>query len=156
MDIAMIVRKMNEKDADAVNAICMVSFLHSVADTLSEEGKTTFSNIAASNAFLDRLKGDNIILVAESDGQIEGVIELKEGCHIAMLFINPERQKKGIGRKLLSSVLNYAKVETVTVSASLPSVTAYEKYGFERKGETAESAGLVYQPMEIKLNESLK
>lgn len=148
----MIVRRMEEKDVEAVSATCMASFLRSVADTLSEEGVSTFSNIAASHAFLDRMKGDNLILVAEKDGKIEGVIELKEGCHVAMLFIIPERQKKGIGRKLLSSALNHAKFETVTVSASLPSVPAYEKYGFECKGEVGESAGLLYQPMEIKLN----
>lgn len=150
----MIVREMEEKDLEAVSATCMASFLQSVAGTLSEEGVSTFSKIAASNAFLDRMKGDNLMLVAENDGRIEGVIELKEGRHVAMLFINPERQKKGIGRKLLSSALHYAKVETVTVSASLSSVPAYEKYGFECKGEAGESAGLAYQPMEIKLNKA--
>ncbi|WP_037072457.1 GNAT family N-acetyltransferase [Psychromonas arctica] len=147
---------MDEKDVEAVSAICIVSFLRSIADTLSKEGISTFSTIAASNAFLDRMKGDNLILVAEDDGKIEGVIELKEGRHVAMFFISPERQKKGIGRKLLSSVLNHAKVETVTVKASLSSVPAYEKYRFERKGETGESADLVYQPMELKLNKALK
>ncbi|ETX11728.1 acetyltransferase [Marinomonas ushuaiensis DSM 15871] len=149
----MIIRKLEEEDLEAVNAICMDSFLQSVAGSLSDEGITTFSNIAACDAFLGRMKGDNLILVAESDEKIEGVIELKEGRHIAMLFILPERQKNGIGRKLLLSALSYAKTETVTVSASLSSVTAYEKYGFERSGEVDESAGLVYQPMEIKLNE---
>lgn len=152
----MIIRKMDEKDVDAVSAICIDSFLRSIADTLSKEGISTFSTIAASNAFLDRMKGDNLMLVAENNGKIEGVIELKEGRHVAMFFISPEHQKNGIGRKLLSSVLNHAKVETVTVKASLSSVPAYEKYRFERKGEAGESAGLVYQPMELKLNKPLK
>lgn len=148
----MIVRKMDVKDIEAVSAICCASFSHSIADTLSEEGKETFANIAANNAFLGRMKGDNLMLVSENDKKIEGIIELKEGRHIAMLFISPDRQKKGIGRNLLSSALKHAKVDTVTVSASLSSILAYEKYGFECKGEAKESAGLVYQPMEIKLN----
>jgi GNAT superfamily N-acetyltransferase len=50
-----------------------------------------------------------------------------------MLFIRPGSQKIGIGKKLLISVLHHAKVETVTVNASLSSVTAYENYGFECK-----------------------
>lgn len=153
--ILMIIRKMKEKDLDAVSATCMNSFLASVADTLSNEGILTFTNIAKSNAFLDRMKKDNLILVAEKDGKIEGVIELKEGRHIAMLFVNPECQKEGIGRKLLSSAMNYAKVKTVTVSASLSSVPAYEKYGFECKGEASESAGLAYQPMEIEFDKAM-
>ncbi|WP_299494414.1 GNAT family N-acetyltransferase [uncultured Shewanella sp.] len=149
----MIIREMEEKDLDAVSAICMHSFLASVADTLSDEGVLTFTNIATSNAFFDRMKGDNLMLVAEKGEKIEGVIELKEGRHIAMLFISPKHQKEGIGRKLLSSVMHYAKVKTVTVSASLSSVPVYEKYGFQCKGDASESAGLAYQPMEMKLKQ---
>lgn len=33
----MIVRKMEEKDLEAVSAICLASFFQSVADTLSDE-----------------------------------------------------------------------------------------------------------------------
>lgn len=131
----MVIRKVEEKDVEAVSATCMASFLRSVAGTLSEEGISTFSNIAASSAFLDRVKGDNLMLVAEKDGKIEGVIELKEGRHVAILL----------------TALTHAKVEAVTVSASLSSVHAYEKYGFECKGETGKSAGLVYQAMVLKL-----
>ncbi|WP_249331906.1 GNAT family N-acetyltransferase [Pseudoalteromonas rubra] len=38
---------------------------------------------------------------------------------------------------------------------SLPSVGAYQKYGFELAGEVAESGGLVYQPMEATLPQPL-
>ena len=152
----MNIREIAEKDIEAVSAVCLASFSESVAGTLSEEGVSTFSKIAASDAFLTRMKEDNAMLVAERDGEIEGVIELKEGRHIAMLFVEPKKQMKGIGRVLLSSVLSYARVGTVTVSASLPSVPAYRKYGFKCKGEIAESSGLVYQPMEIELNKSIQ
>lgn len=148
----MEVRIIEDKDIEAVSAICMASFSKSVAGTLSEDGASTFSKIAASDAFLNRMREDNLILVAESDEVIKGVIELKEGRHVAMLFIEPEHQKKGIGRKLLSSALCHARESTVTVSASLTSVPAYRKFGFKCKGDIGESAGLVYQPMEIVLN----
>lgn len=67
----MIIRKMEERDIEAVSATCMASFWQSVAGTLSEEGILTFSKIAASSAFLDRMKGDNLMLVAEVDGKME-------------------------------------------------------------------------------------
>ncbi|MCP8687302.1 GNAT family N-acetyltransferase [Marinobacterium sedimentorum] len=147
----MNIREIDEKDLEDVSAICIASFSVSVAGTLSDEGVSAFLKIAASDAFLNRMKEDNVMLVAECDGRIEGVIELKEGRHVAMLFVDHEHQKKGIGRMLLSSALHYVRADTVTVRASLPSVPAYRKYGFECKGDIAESAGLVYQPMEIKL-----
>ncbi|WP_296047698.1 GNAT family N-acetyltransferase [uncultured Alteromonas sp.] len=151
----MVIRKLEEKDLEAVSAICMSAFFNSVAGTLTDEGVATFSKIAACDAFFDRMKGDTVMLVAESGEIIEGVIELKESRHVAMFFIRPERQKSGIGRKLLSSVLSHASGETVTVSASLSSVAAYEKYGFECTGGVGESAGLVYQPMELKFNKAM-
>jgi hypothetical protein len=43
-------------------------------------------------------------------------------------------------------------VETVTVNASRSSVAAYEKCRFDCNCEVGNSAGLAYQPMEIKLN----
>ncbi len=152
----MIIREIEEKDIEAVSAVCLASFLKSVAGTLSEEGILTFSKIAASPAFIERMKEDNLMLVAECGGEIEGVIELKEGRHVAMLFVKPEKQMKGIGRKLLSSALSHARFCNVTVNASLSSVPAYKKYGFELKGNIAESAGLVYQPMEIEFNNSMQ
>lgn len=72
-----------------------------------------------------------------------------------MLFIDPKQQRKGIGKKLILCALAHARCSTVTVSASLSSITAYKSFGFKCKGEVAESAGLVYQPMEIVLNNSI-
>ena len=152
----MNIRKIKEEDLEAVSAVCMNSFLESVASTLSEEGNSTFSKIAASDAFLKRMYEDNLMLVAECDGKVEGVIEFKKGRHVAMLFVQPEHQRKGIGRKLLSSALVYARVGTVTVKASLPSVPMYRKYGFKSEGDIGESAGLVYQPMELELNKPIQ
>lgn len=141
------IREMHDRDVDAVSAICMAAFSQAVADTLSDEGVATFSNIAATNAFLDRMQGDNRLLVAENHGTIVGVIELKEGRHVAMFFVSPGCQQQGIGRMLLRAALEHARVDTVTVSASLSSVPAYKKYGFVCRGDSAESAGLIYQPM---------
>lgn len=152
----MAVREMKERDVEAVSAICIDSFSQSVAGTLPEEGVLTFLKIATASAFIERMKGDNLMFVAETGENIDGVIELKEGRHIAMLFVNPDCQRNGIGRMLLSSALDYVRVGTLTVKASLPSVPAYEKYGFVRKGGPGESEGLIYQPMEFELNKSMQ
>jgi len=152
----VIIRKLEEKDLKAVSAICMAAFSKSVAGALSAEGISTFTKVAQVDAFHNRMHEDNLMLVAEYEGKVEGIIELKEGRHVAMLFVDPEQQQKGIGRKLLFSALSYARVESVTVKASLPSVPAYRKYGFKCKGDVSESAGLVYQPMEIELSTSIQ
>lgn len=150
----MIIRDMKECDTEGVSHVCLDAFSESVASSLSDEGIATFTAIASPDAFAERMKADNRMLVAEGkNSAILGVIELKEGRHIAMLFVTPSQQKGGIGRKLLTAVLRNTRSETVTVSASLSSVPAYQKYGFKPKGDVGEFSGLVYQPMEISANQ---
>lgn len=148
----MTIREMTEKDLDRVSAICIESFMESVAASLSEQGISTFKEIALSNAFSSRMQEDNMMLVSEEGNQLNGVIELKKGCHVAMLFVDPKHQNKGVGRKLISAALNHVRTDILTVKASLSSVPAYVKYGFECKGDAAESEGLIYQLMELELN----
>jgi len=148
----MIIREMKASDAEAVCKICLDAFTDAVAGSLSDEGIATFAGIASADAFAERMKADNRMLVAEGEnGEIVGVVELKEGRHIAMLFVTPSQQKNGIGRQLLMSALKHARLDVVTVSASLASVPAYQNYGFKLAGKVGESSGLVYQPMEIQV-----
>ncbi|MCL1123649.1 GNAT family N-acetyltransferase [Shewanella surugensis] len=90
-----------------------------------------------------------------------GLLELKENKHIAMLFLCPSVQRKGLGRALIAAVCQHAwqhsststqvdrvpQRDPLTVSASLTSVPAYMRYGFKVAGEIAESEGLKFQPM---------
>ena len=152
----MSVKKIEQQDLARVSSICMAAFMHSVAPSLSNEGIDTFRGIASVESFSTRAKGDNTILVFEDEGIVKGVIELKEGRHVAMLFVDPESQKEGIGSKLIASVMAYAVTDTITVSASLNSVPAYLKYGFVCSGEPDEKSGLKYQPMALELHNSSK
>ena len=147
----MPIRPLTHDDLPRASALCMDVFLLAVAPSLSAQGIETFSKVAAAQAFADRMQGDNLILVYVADGAISGLIELKEGRHVAMLFVAPDSQRKGIGMHLMNAALEHAKAEVLTVKASLSSVAAYESYGFVQSGDVGEFAGLVYQPMEKKL-----
>lgn len=70
---------------------------------------------------------------------------------MAMLFVSPVWQRNGVGKRLVNAALEQARTNVVTVSASLSSVAAYERYGFALAGEVGELAGLIYQPMEKRL-----
>ncbi|QLF94719.1 GNAT family N-acetyltransferase [Pseudomonas sp. ABC1] len=145
-------RKLAPADLDAASALCMASFMDAVAPTLHEQGVQTFAHIAAPGAFAERMQGHNLILVHEEDGTLQGLVELKEGRHLAMLFVAPGHQRQGIGGRLLDAILPQVRTEVLTVSASLSSVEAYRRYGFECSGDVAEVSGLVYQPMEKSLS----
>ncbi|BCD85922.1 hypothetical protein PSm6_23290 [Pseudomonas solani] len=147
----MVIRKMEPADIDAVSTLCMAAFNASVAPTLPAQGIETFAKVAAAEAFLQRLQGDNLMLVYEDAGSLRGILELKEGRHLAMLFIDPEHQRQGIGQALVTAMTAHARVDPITVRASLTSVGAYLRYGFQCSGEPGEFAGLTYQPMELQV-----
>lgn len=151
-DAPLTVRTMLQRDLRAVSKVCIRAFRHSVAATLSREGGRTFARVTRPKAFAERMQNDNLMFVAEKAGRVVGVIELKEGRHIAMFFIEPDCQRQGVGRRLLDHACLHTREPVLTVNASLTSVSAYQRFGFQHNGEVDESGGLVYQPMQITLN----
>jgi len=152
MDTLLKLRPLTTSDIDCASQICLAAFNQSVAHTVSADGIATFFKIASPDAFQARMHKDTFMLVAEHEGIVIGVAELREGHHISMLFVRPDQQQQGIGRALLHGLLNHVRSNTVTVSASLTSVPAYEKYGFQVTGEISETAGLIYQPMSLSVD----
>lgn len=147
----MHIRKMTLDDLPGVNTLCLDAFMLAVAPSLSGQGVETFAKVAAQQGFAERMTGDNLMLVCVVEETLAGLVELKEGRHVAMLFVAPGWQRRGVGRRLMAAALEHAKGDVVTVRASLSSVKAYERYGFALAGEVGEFAGLVYQPMEKQL-----
>ncbi|WP_085676028.1 MULTISPECIES: GNAT family N-acetyltransferase [unclassified Pseudomonas] len=144
----MHIRELTHADLPRASALCLEAFTLAVAPSLSEHGVETFAKVASEQAFAERMEGDNLILVCEVDGLICGLIELKEGRHVAMLFVASAWQRRGVGTRLVHAALGHARTKIVTVRASLSSVAAYLRYGFVLAGDVGEHAGLVYQPME--------
>lgn len=141
------IRPAHVDDLPAISAVCLAAFTTAVAPSLGTAGIATFASVAAAEAFGTRLQGDNHLLVAEQDERIVGVVELKEGRHLAMLFVDPGCQGQGIGHALFQAVLPHLRAPQMTVRASLNAVATYQRYGFVPDGEVGQFNGLVYQPL---------
>ncbi|PZS94017.1 GNAT family N-acetyltransferase [Stenotrophomonas maltophilia] len=141
------IRPARVDDLPAISAVCLAAFDAAVAPTLGADGIATFASVAAADAFGVRLQGDNQILVAEQEDRVVGVIELKAGRHLAMLFVDPACQGQGIGHALFEAVLPQVREPVLTVRASLNAVPTYLRYGFVLDGDVGEFNGLVYQQM---------
>ena len=89
----MQIRKLTHDDLPRASAMCLDAFMLAVAPSLSAQGIDTFAKVVAAQAFAERMEGDNLMLVCVSDGVIVGLIELKQGCHVAMLFVAPGWQR---------------------------------------------------------------
>lgn len=145
----MTTRRLHAEDLEHASAVCMASFMASVAPSLSPLGVETFTGFVSVEGFASRMSDENDMFVFEEAGRVVGVAELIGGQHVATLFVLPDCQGQGVGRALMDALLGCARGGLVTVRASLGSVPAYERYGFRVSGPVGEYAGLVYQPMEI-------
>jgi len=88
---------------------------------------------------LIKIKNRNIFCMVEKD-KILGKIDLNlEKQRISGLFVNHNHLKKGIGRKLLIFIENYAKKKGIKKLALFSTITAqdfYKKFNYKSKKRT--------------------
>ena len=103
----------------------------------------SYDDIAA----VDPGTAPDVSFVAEVDGKIIGfsinrstylMVPLTEVCIIHAIFIHPDYQGRGIGRKLIQAVLYHCQTEDIgTVRALIPEgnkelQSLFERQGFQR------------------------
>ena len=94
--------------------------------------------------------------VALEDGAIVGIAVVKPPSHIYHLFVRSDRQRTGIGRRLINEALWFISDRcgraTVTVNSSVNAVDAYRRFGFRDAGDdVVDDAGVRFQPMSLDL-----
>ncbi|SMC29780.1 Acetyltransferase (GNAT) domain-containing protein [Andreprevotia lacus DSM 23236] len=141
----------------AVAALVHRAFDAAVAPGLNAEGRATFYAYAVSEAIAGRHAFEHLTLLAERDGQLLGMVQLKLPDHLCMLFVEPAAQGQGIGCALVEAIIALACAQqpglrTISVNASLNAVPAYQRYGFVPMSEERVRNGIRYVPMEKQLD----
>ena len=145
----MTIRVMTQSDIERVSQLCRDAFDVSIAPTVSAQGCDNFYQYSAPETLTVLLNHfQHTTLVYERKQRILGMVALKQGMHVSLLFVDPTAQRQGIGRALIEAMLPYCCATSVTVRASLTSVAAYQAYGFVCTGVAGIESELTYQPME--------
>jgi GNAT superfamily N-acetyltransferase len=147
------IRFMGEGEEHEVCALVARVFEEYVAGDFSTHGIEEFYRYAEPRAMAERSRKGDTVLLAEEDGQILGMLELKRPDHIAMLFV--DNRGSGLGRALVERALQLCRerlngLEQVSVHASLYAVPIYRKLGFEAEGPKQTENGITYVPMVIR------
>jgi ribosomal protein S18 acetylase RimI-like enzyme len=140
------IRPMRAEELPEVAALATRVFDESIAPTYSAEGIASYRDYATAANFASRA-GDHRLLVAERDGEIIGMLELRGAAHVSMLFVSPSEQRRGIGRLLLAAADAMSDAEVMTLNATPNAVPAYVRLGFEATGEEQERNGIRFVPM---------
>jgi ribosomal protein S18 acetylase RimI-like enzyme len=152
-------RPMKPGDEVQVSNLVARSFNEFIAPGFSEEGIEEFFKYANHRAIVKRSEaGDHFVIVAETDGVIVGMIEIKERRHVSMLFVDKSFQRKGVATELLSLALEEigsgaAIPEKITVNSSPFAVSFYERAGFKPTSEPRTIHGIVHIPMALELTD---
>jgi len=129
MDIK--IRKLKKEDAiktsnliKKVQLVTLIKYYHKdIIDYFVE--KNTPKNII-------RESKENNMYVAEFKNKIVGILSFKDN-EIKLLYIHPDFQRKGIGRKLFAKYMSLTKkFKKHIIYSSIPGEAAYLKYGYKK------------------------
>ena len=155
---SVIYRPARTGEEAAVSNLVARSFNEFIAPDFLEEGIEGFFKYANPRSLAKRSEGAHFILVAEVEGEIAGMIEIREMKHISMLFVDKAYHRKSIGKELLKLALERIKSESsppeeITVNSSRFAVPFYERLGFVKTCDEKIIYGVVHVPMALTLTE---
>lgn len=149
------IRPMEEGEALGISSLVMDIFSRFVAPLHPPEGIREFEAYVRPSAILQRNREGHVTLVAEQNGRVVGVIHVRAGTHVCLLFVEPSCQRQGIARELLASAVRMRRVRgpvRMTVNASPNSVPAYRRLGFSETGLEEVVNGIRFTPMSLDLD----
>lgn len=153
-------------------ALAWKTFLKYEASDYTPEGIRSFEDFITDNTLYRMfVMGSYPMLVALAAGEIVGMITLRNGSHISLLFVDESYHRRGIGKNLIISLCTYLLDESVaartdiedmrfaskgvnriTVNSSPYGVEFYHKVGFKDLDSEITKDGIRYTPMELTIS----
>ena len=158
MDGRIRIRSIEESEINQAHNLVVSVFDEFVAPSFSDEGIAEFKSFIDPPKWKERLRTNSIILVAEVDSEIVGVVGARDYSHFYMLFVSGAHQGQGIATQLIEEIFRSC-VEAghtphkMTVNSSPNAVEAYKRMGFRLFSEEQLEKGIRFIPMVIELSE---
>ena len=127
-------------------------FIESEDESYSEQGIETFCNFVNNKKITKSFK----VYGAFEDNVLKGIIATdRRKRHINLFFVDKVSQGKGIGKKLMSTVIDDNENSFITVNSSRYAIPIYEKIGFIKTEEEKEQDGLKFTPMKLVIKDEI-
>jgi len=141
---------MRKGEEEQVCSLIENVFNEFVAPDYGPDGINEFFKFANPHALRERAGPEQVVLVAEQDSGLVGVVEMRNCDHIAMLFVSTRRQ--GIAKELIRGALAECRkrrpdIKRVTVNSSPFAAPVYSRMGFRATGPLQEKNGIIFVPM---------
>lgn len=141
---------------DRAMEVAWRTFQRFEASDYTQEGVDSFRSFITDDILHRMFRvGSYELFLAMHDGDILGMITLRNISHISLLFVEEAYHRRGIGRALVEYVETYLKEETgasfITVDSSPYGIAFYESLGFIARGGLTTTQGITYLPMKLEL-----
>ncbi|HPQ44731.1 MAG TPA: GNAT family N-acetyltransferase [Syntrophales bacterium] len=145
---------MHEGEEQQTYGLIVRVFHEYVAPFYSENGVSKFLGILSPTRLSEMNNGNNsFVIVAKDQSRIIGMLSVINDSHIALLFVDPLYQGKGIGKNLIDEAIKNClnrnpALSAVTVSSSPNAKAFYEEAGFEVLRDEIDEEGMRFTPMQ--------
>ncbi len=151
MSLKLLIRSATVEDAPAISALVTASVREHIASSLSDGGLSHLLSEMTTENQAKRIRNGYQFFVALESDTLVGTAAIRLPSHLYYLFVDTQRQRRGIGRQLWNHARDWIASSnnhgSITVNSSLNAITAYERLGFAIAGPPEENHGVRYQPM---------
>ena len=145
------VRRAETAEWDSAMEVVWRTFLKFEAPLYGEEGKEHFYEFISGEQLHRMFEiGEYPMWVAVEGSRIVGVASLRACNHISLLFVDEAYHRRGIGKRLVIAMQQYAMQRgnvKLTVNSSPYGEPFYHALGFMNSSETLRTDGIIYTPM---------
>lgn len=150
------IRKADPAEWETAMELAFKVFLKYEAKDYGPEGIKNFAEFVTDEKLKKLfLQGDYLLFVAMEKEKMIGMISLRSGNHISLLFVDQEYHRRGVGSALISYMQSYllqhTKHQKMTVNAAPYGIPFYHRIGFTDTGHETTKEGITYTPMEFYL-----
>ena len=147
------IKQLLYKEKDEALLFVKKVYIESKDESYSEKGTETFCNFVDNKEITKSFK----VYGAFGDNILKGVIATdKRKRHINLFFVDKSSQAKGIGKKLMSIIIDDNENSFITVNSSRYAVSIYQNLGFIKTEEEKEQDGLKFTPMKLILKDKVE
>ena len=147
----MLIRKAEISDAGQISAVISRLSVKYIACEFSAEGRQRLLDSISPVRIRKHIESEYDYFVAENDGEVIGVVALKDDCHLYHLFVAESHQRCGIATKLWELVfelsLKRGNKDGISVNSSRYAQRFYEHLGFVALSGPGTRKGVISIPM---------
>ena len=161
VDDAIEIRPLKQGEEARVCDLVLAVFDRFVAPEFSPEGREEFCRYVQPELLAERAQRDHAVLVAAAGERITGVIELRDGHHVSLFFVDEAYQGRGLGGRLFREALALGQAQAgaagqISVNSSVYAVPIYERLGFAQTGSEETQNGIRFVPMARRLDSGME